>query len=121
MDATSLPVNGIESFDLIISNPPYIRSSEITLLQPEVSQFDPRVALDGGEDGLQYYRAFAPVITAALNPCGLVVLEVGAGQVEDVVNIMAESKLEMLVTHKDIADIERAIVFQHESVSQVWG
>ena len=67
-------------FDLIISNPPYIPSAEIATLQPEVRDFDPRGALDGGADGLDFYRRLAAEAAAFLKPGGRVMLEFGDGQ-----------------------------------------
>lgn len=71
------------AFDLIVSNPPYIRSGDIAGLAPEVRLFDPLLALDGGGDGLAAYRALRGYL-AAIVPGGWIVVEVGAGQVEDV-------------------------------------
>jgi release factor glutamine methyltransferase len=67
-------------FDLIISNPPYIAAAEITTLQPEVRDFDPRLALDGGVDGLDFYRRLAVEAPAFLKPHGKLMLEFGDGQ-----------------------------------------
>ena len=69
-------------FDLIVSNPPYIPSAEIAALQPEVRDFDPRTALDGGADGLDFYRRFAGEAKAWLQPGGKMMLEFGDGQAE---------------------------------------
>lgn len=77
------PVAG-RHFDLIVSNPPYIPSSDIPALEPEVRDFDPRGALDGGADGLDVYRALIPAAAVCLNPGGWLLLEVGAGQAADV-------------------------------------
>jgi release factor glutamine methyltransferase len=67
-------------FDLIISNPPYIPTTEIATLQPEVRDFDPRPALDGGADGLAFYRMFASQAKLFLKPGGKIMLEFGDGQ-----------------------------------------
>jgi release factor glutamine methyltransferase len=77
------PVAG-RHFDLIISNPPYIPSSDIETLESEVRDFDPRAALDGGADGLDVYRAMIPDAAARLNPGGWLLVEVGIGQAADV-------------------------------------
>jgi release factor glutamine methyltransferase len=69
-------------FDLIISNPPYIPSAEIAALEPEVRDFDPRAALDGGADGLDFYRRFAAEAKPFLKPDGKIMLEFGDGQAE---------------------------------------
>ena len=77
------PVSG-RHFDLIVSNPPYIPSRDIPALEPEVRDFDPRGALDGGADGLDVYRVLIPDAAACLNPGGWLLLEVGIGQAADV-------------------------------------
>lgn len=68
------------TYDIVISNPPYIPSPEIVRLDRDVREFDPRAALDGGDDGLDAYRALAAGVCAYLAPAGLVAMEVGAGQ-----------------------------------------
>jgi release factor glutamine methyltransferase len=76
------------SFDVIVSNPPYIAPSEIRLLEPEVRDHDPNLALDGGQDGLDAYRALIPAALAALREGGLAVFEVGYRQGEAVLELM---------------------------------
>ena len=78
---------GRESFDLIASNPPYIPRGELATLQREV-QYEPRLALDGGPDGLDFYRRIARDATVHLNPGGAVYLEVGAGQAPAVLELL---------------------------------
>lgn len=77
------PIAG-RSFDLILSNPPYIPSRDLDALEPEVRDFDPRGALDGGADGLDFYRALIPSARAHINPGGWLLVEIGAGQAADV-------------------------------------
>ena len=72
------------TFDIVVSNPPYIPSGEISALEPEVSRFDPRLALDGGQDGLAAYRTILTDAGGSLNPGGWIVFEVGNGQAEEV-------------------------------------
>lgn len=74
-------------FDLLVSNPPYIPAGDIAGLEPDVQHFDPRLALDGGEDGLQVYRELAAGIARAV-PTGWAIVEVGAGQARDVERIL---------------------------------
>lgn len=74
------PVRAEERFDAIVSNPPYIPSAEIEMLSPEVRDHDPRAALDGGADGLDFYRGFAAQAGAFLNANGRLFLEFGDGQ-----------------------------------------
>ncbi len=71
-------------FDLIVSNPPYIASADIATLAPEVRDFEPRRALDGGADGLDFYRAIAAAAPALLAPGGVLIVELGAGQAQAV-------------------------------------
>ncbi|MBW1697882.1 MAG: peptide chain release factor N(5)-glutamine methyltransferase [Deltaproteobacteria bacterium] len=77
-----------DSFDMIISNPPYIRTSDIPLLQPEISQYEPRVALDGGEDGLQWIRHIILNAHRFLKPGGEILLEIGHDQKESIQKIV---------------------------------
>lgn len=80
-------LDGLEGpFDLLVSNPPYIPSGDIAGLDPDVRLFDPHAALDGGADGLDFYRAFANGAERIV-PEGWIVLEVGAGQADDVSNL----------------------------------
>jgi len=79
-------------FDLIVSNPPYIPSAEITTLQPEVRDFDPRGALDGGADGLDFYRLLAAKVKSLLKPDGKIMLEFGDGQAEAIRKIFENEK-----------------------------
>ena len=84
------PVRG-ELFDLIVSNPPYIPTTEINQLEPEVRDFDPRSALDGGIDGLDFYRQLIPAAVSHLAEAGWLLMEVGAGQAHDVAWLFKES------------------------------
>jgi len=103
------PFNGV-LFDMIISNPPYIATANIGSLQPEVRDFEPREALDGGLDGLDFYRAIIPVAPVHLNPGGWLLFEVGIGQAESVLNLFtATGRFWELFTAKDPAGIERVV------------
>jgi release factor glutamine methyltransferase len=75
-------------FDLIISNPPYVVSAEIDTLQAEVRDFDPRIALDGGSDGLDFYRLLATQTPNHLNPAGGLAMEFGDGQASDISTLL---------------------------------
>ena len=100
---------GREQFDLIVSNPPYLPSQELRGLQREV-QFEPALALDGGADGLDFYRRIADGAGAHLNPAGSVYLEVGAGEAEAVLEIM-RARLDAAASgiQKDLNGIERIV------------
>ncbi len=78
-------------FDIIVTNPPYIPSEEISTLQREVKDFEPRLALDGGADGLEYYRKIAANVGKYLNRGGMLIMEVGAGQAQEVVKMFRGS------------------------------
>ncbi len=99
------------TFDIIVSNPPYIPDDEIDGLEPEVSLWEPRLALAGGPDGLNCYRDIMPHAATLLAPAGIVVFEVGMGQASDVARIGQESGLSLLDIRKDMAGIERCVSF----------
>jgi release factor glutamine methyltransferase len=100
-------------FDLIVSNPPYIRSADIEGLATEVRDHDPRAALDGGADGLDAYREIAQETVRLLAPGGALVLELGQGQSADVRRIMAAVGLKLSgPPQRDLAGIDRAVAFQ---------
>jgi release factor glutamine methyltransferase len=96
-------------FDVIVSNPPYIASNEIARLPPEVRLFDPRLALDGGPDGLDAYRAMAPRSATLLAAGGWLLLEVGAGQAADVLAIATGAGFVECAVHRDTAGLERVV------------
>ncbi len=103
----------VGSFDLILSNPPYIPSNEIAGLSPEVASFDPLRALDGGTDGLDAYRALAPALLRLLAPHGRAIIELGKGQVAAIADIMEEAGLQAIERRRDLADVERCLVLGH--------
>ncbi|HET7886653.1 MAG TPA: peptide chain release factor N(5)-glutamine methyltransferase [Bradyrhizobium sp.] len=98
------------AFDLIVSNPPYIRSAEIGGLDPEVRQYDPPAALDGGTDGLDAYRAIVPEAARLLAAGGTLVVEAGYGQSGPIAALMSASGLTADLPPKaDLAGIPRAV------------
>ncbi len=108
-DSHSSPLRKME-FDLIISNPPYIPSAEIATLQPEVRDFDPRIALDGGTDGLGFYRLIASHATAFLKTGGKVMLEFGDGQAEAVQKIFEDEKWIVESVEQDYSHQPRILI-----------
>jgi release factor glutamine methyltransferase len=98
-----------ERFDVVISNPPYIPSKALAQLDPEVSWYEPRLALDGGEDGLTFYRRVAADCERLLIPGGLLAVEIGQGQCDDVTQLLRQGGLEVLESRRDLAGIERCI------------
>jgi release factor glutamine methyltransferase len=97
-------------FDVIVSNPPYIAASDIAGLPPEVRLFDPHRALDGGRDGLDFYRAIAANAPALLAPGGVVVVELGAGQAEPVAALFTIAGLAPSLPQPDLNGVPRALV-----------
>ncbi|GAC1334432.1 MAG: peptide chain release factor N(5)-glutamine methyltransferase [Bradyrhizobium sp.] len=99
-----------EGFDLIVSNPPYIRTAEIAGLAPEVRDHDPHRALDGGADGLDAYRALIPQAARLLAQRGALVVEVGQGQSDAVEGLMTEAGLTLeRPSRTDLAGVPRAV------------
>jgi release factor glutamine methyltransferase len=103
-----------ENFDLIVSNPPYIPSAEIDSLQPEVREFDPRLALDGGADGLNFYRQFAKQAAPFLRPQGKIMLELGDGQAESVREILEAQKWIVEAAKQDYTQRLRILIARRE-------
>ena len=97
-------------FDLIVSNPPYIARGAIALLDPEVRDFDPRLALDGGADGLDAYRAIAASVPPLLAPGGRLIMELGVGQAPPVTALFEAAKFIVLSVRNDLGGIARALI-----------
>jgi release factor glutamine methyltransferase len=97
------------SFDLVVSNPPYIASAEIETLDPEVRDHDPRLALDGGEDGLDAYRVLAPEIRRVLKPGGVFAVEIGWTQGEAVKALFEAAGFEDVKITLDLANRARVV------------
>lgn len=96
-------------FDLVLSNPPYIPTNDIDTLAPEVARFEPRLALDGGPDGLDAYRAIAARLPHLLRPGGVFALEVGKGQAEAVTALAESAGLSVEPPRRDLAGIPRVV------------
>ena len=103
---------GLARYDIIISNPPYIKTDEVSQLEDNVRLYDPLLALDGGKDGLGAYRRLAVVIKPILKENGFVFFEIGKGQAQDVISIMQSNGFEFLKSYKDLGQIERVLVFR---------
>jgi release factor glutamine methyltransferase len=97
-------------FDAIVSNPPYIPSGDIATLAPDVRDFDPHLALDGGADGFDFYRAIAAAAPALLAPGGVLVVELGIGQAEPAADLFAAVGLAPSPPHPDLNGTLRALV-----------
>jgi len=98
-----------ETFDLIVSNPPYIESATIAALDTEVRDHDPILALDGGTDGLVAYRAIIQDLPRLLSPAGLCVLELGIGQAGAVTALAGAAGLMPKALRQDLGGVERAL------------
>jgi release factor glutamine methyltransferase len=98
-----------DTFNLILSNPPYISTGDLESLQPEVRDSEPLLALDGGPDGLAPYRRLAPWAMHCLLPGGWIAVEVGQGQAGTVERLFAEAGLREIEVRKDLAGIERVV------------
>lgn len=94
-------------FDLIVSNPPYIPSGEIAELEDEVRLYDPVLALDGGEDGLRFYREIASAAGNYLHKGGYLMLEIGAAQADDVSGILQAAGFRAIKIYRDLAGLDR--------------
>jgi len=103
------PVRG-ERFNLIVSNPPYIPGDDLKTLQPEVQNYEPLGALDGGKDGLDFYRMIIPAAPAHMLHEGWLIFEVGAGQAEQVKRIFSEETVfSEIFTAKDDNAVDRVV------------
>jgi release factor glutamine methyltransferase len=97
-------------FDLIVSNPPYIPSAEIATLEPEVRDFDPRAALDGGADGLEFYRRLAAAAAGFLSPGGRLMVEFGDGQAEALRALFTASRWVVEAVREDLTQRPRFLI-----------
>ena len=96
-------------YDLVVSNPPYIPSADLAGLMPEVREFEPLLALDGGNDGLSAYRLLAAQAGTLLKPGGWLLLEVGIGQAEAVTELLQVAGLVEIFTRADYAGVARVV------------
>jgi release factor glutamine methyltransferase len=104
-------------FDVVVSNPPYIEADVIPTLSRDVRDFDPHLALDGGADGLDCYRAIAHGVGAHLAPEGFIAVEIGAGQDGQVASIFNQSGFSLGDTHKDLGGHGRCLFFNPQRKS----
>lgn len=106
------PVAG-ETFDIIVSNPPYVPATDLPTLPVEVRDHEPALALFAGDDGLDIYRRLIPAAHAALVPGGWLVLEIGYGQSTDVTALLAAAGFQSIEVHPDLQGIPRVICALH--------
>lgn len=97
-------------FDMIVSNPPYIRTDEIIHLMPEVRDYEPIIALDGKEDGLYFYRKLISASNSHLKDNGLLIMEIGCDQANDVGQLMENEGFTGITVVKDLAGLDRVMI-----------
>lgn len=114
VSALEQPKPFLGKFDLIVSNPPYITGNEMLELDASVKDYEPHLALYGGEDGLDFYRAICKNFKNALNPGGFLCYEFGMGQGDDVCRILEENGFTVLERSRDYNNIERAVIARYE-------
>ena len=112
-DALGAPSAFLGKFDLIVSNPPYITSEEMKQLPECVADFEPHLALHGGEDGLTFYRAIIENYTDSLKPGGYLCFEFGMGQGDAVCQLLQQKGYTILERSRDYNDRERAVIAQY--------
>lgn len=112
VDALQPAPGFLGTFDLIVSNPPYIRTEEMATLDASVREFEPHVALEAGPDGLQFYRAIVRNFDTALKPGGWLCLEFGMGQADAVCALLARHGFQNIQRKIDFNGMERAISAQ---------
>ncbi len=101
-----------DKFDLIVSNPPYLTTKEIENISCEIRNYEPNIALDGGEDGLNFYREFAIKVPKLMKPNSYLILEIGEKQFNDCLEIFRVSPLKFHKKIKDLKKKDRIIVFK---------
>ena len=94
-------------FDILVSNPPYIKTEDIGTLQKEVKDFEPILALDGGRDGLDFYRQISIYAGNFVKPGGYILMECGMGQAEDIIKLFAAYSEKSVI--KDLENIDRIV------------
>ena len=99
-----------EKFDMIVSNPPYIRTEEISRLEDEVKLHDPWIALDGKEDGLYFYRLIVKESVKHIKKGGYLLFEIGFDQGKDVTGLLEEQGYEEIQVKKDLAGLDRVVI-----------
>ncbi len=104
------PLRRCAAFDVVVSNPPYVPLSVIDRLEPEIRDFEPHAALDGGADGLRFYRAWVPELSGLIRPGGLAAFEIGHEQGEAVSDIFREAGCyKRIQVRKDYAGYDRIV------------
>ena len=113
VDALGMPPAFLGKFDMIVSNPPYVTGEEMEMLPVSVKDYEPHMALYGGDDGLDFYRAIAQNYAKVLKPGGYLCFEFGMGQGDDVCRILEENDYTVLERTRDFNDRERAVIARY--------
>ncbi len=119
-DATAAPPLSIGTFDLIVSNPPYIKSEEIIALDSSVRDFEPVWALDGGKDGMRFYKGILKYWKSLLRPGGYILFEVGEGQAARVHDMILSAGFASAETKKDTLGVDRVVIGKMYDLEQVF-
>ena len=112
-NAMEIPSKFLGTYDMIVSNPPYITTEDMQTLPKSVKDFEPHLALHGGDDGLDFYRSISVNYTQALKPGGYLCFEFGMGQGDDVCKILEDNGFTILERSRDYNDRERAVIAQY--------
>lgn len=122
-NVTCIAANALENppmifgrFDLIVCNPPYIPSKDVTTLDSSVKDYEPHVALDGGEDGLDFYQEIAKRWREVLKPGGVIMFECGVGQSGSIADILRSNGFTDIKKYKDTLDIERVVTGKYTGI-----
>ena len=103
-----------KTYDIIVSNPPYIPTEEIDTLMKDVAHFEPKLALNGGKDGLDFYRKIAQKAPTLLKPNGFIFVEIGESQAKDVTKIFGENELKNISVIKDYSGNDRVVIASNQ-------
>ena len=115
VDALQPAPDYLGKFHMIVSNPPYITTEEMKTLEPSVVNYEPHLALHGGEDGLVFYRSIVENFSKALHPGGLLCFEFGENQGDDICRILEERGYTILERVRDYNDTERALMARYDT------
>ena len=115
VDALQPAPDYLGKFHMIVSNPPYITTEEMKTLEPSVVNYEPHLALHGGEDGLVFYRSIMENFSKALHPGGLLCFEFGENQGDDICRILEEHGYTILERVRDYNDTERALMARYDT------
>jgi release factor glutamine methyltransferase len=109
-DAARFLHNARAEFDVIACNPPYVATAEIVGLLPEVKDHEPNLGLDGGPDGIRFYRELIPLLPGAAAPRGIVSFEIGDTQADAVATLLESAAFADVAVHKDYRGLDRVVI-----------